>query len=283
MKNIVRPKPHVQVINHNPSQEDYGQLIDEPYFDTNDFSTPLDVFILIVRSLVAVCGCLLMFIGIYSLYPITDNILNLPILTMKLYVVFFGLTILLLEGKNILPSNHINIRKWFYTEFHFLHSIKGKGFYYIFIGSLSLSLTAQHLIFLIAGIIIAVMGILNLTLSCFSKRQLQENYGLSLQDLQTTTKVRGGSTKKHHHHHRQHQGLNTSQEQVAAETEKLLVAGEAYQANNDFGLYSVYPIDSTRERQDHAAMTSEVPLPDFDMTSYSDPLKLAYIQNLRGR
>eukprot|EP01057_Protomagalhaensia_wolfi_P002928 Protomagalhaensia_wolfi_Nauph_80__2927@NODE_3004_length_920_cov_69_236095_g2352_i0_p1_GENE_NODE_3004_length_920_cov_69_236095_g2352_i0NODE_3004_length_920_cov_69_236095_g2352_i0_p1_ORF_typecomplete_len272_score40_20COPI_assoc/PF08507_10/9_1e18TMEM72/PF16054_5/1_7e03TMEM72/PF16054_5/0_0042PepSY_TM/PF03929_16/13PepSY_TM/PF03929_16/36_NODE_3004_length_920_cov_69_236095_g2352_i044859 len=268
MVKIKRPKPRVEVIHHNGIRESEDE---EYYYGAGQRSTgycgevDLDIPIVIVRSLVALSGLLLVFTGIYSLYPILRSVRNVPLLMLKFYVIFFGLTILLLEGKGFLPE-HNGLRKWFYTEFHFLHSIRGKGFYYLLVGTLSLSLLSENVAFLISGALIALLGLVDLALSFFTKRQLKQR-GLTIEDLQTTTKVRPTRRDKK-------DTPIANSVQMPTEDDHLLLDEPPSTG------FPFEPFDATDLRQGHYAnTTTEVPLPSFEMTSYSDPLKIAYMQN----
>eukprot|EP01056_Protomagalhaensia_sp_Gyna25_P003015 Protomagalhaensia_sp_Gyna_25__3014@NODE_2781_length_892_cov_84_943728_g2321_i0_p1_GENE_NODE_2781_length_892_cov_84_943728_g2321_i0NODE_2781_length_892_cov_84_943728_g2321_i0_p1_ORF_typecomplete_len288_score32_89COPI_assoc/PF08507_10/4_8e17TMEM72/PF16054_5/1_5e03TMEM72/PF16054_5/0_00061PepSY_TM/PF03929_16/17PepSY_TM/PF03929_16/24_NODE_2781_length_892_cov_84_943728_g2321_i029844 len=268
MAKIKRPKPRVEVIQHQRIPSEHEEYYYEEGQQSSGYcaEVDLDIPIMIVRSLVALSGLLLVFTGIYSLYPILRSVRNVPLLMLKFYVIFFGLTILLLEGKSFLPE-HNSLRKWFYTEFHFLHNIRGKGFYYLLVGTLSLSLLSENVAFLISGALIALLGLVDLALSFFTKRQLKQR-GLTMEDLQTTTQVR--STRRN----KKSGPIVESVIRRSTENDHLLV-NEPPSAGFPFE-----PFDATDQRHGHYAnTTTEVPLPSFEMTSYSDPLKIAYMQN----
>eukprot|EP01054_Gregarina_sp_Poly1_P000024 Gregarina_sp_Poly_1__23@NODE_1004_length_5397_cov_173_232270_g704_i0_p3_GENE_NODE_1004_length_5397_cov_173_232270_g704_i0NODE_1004_length_5397_cov_173_232270_g704_i0_p3_ORF_typecomplete_len277_score24_02COPI_assoc/PF08507_10/1_2e16Ilm1/PF10311_9/20Ilm1/PF10311_9/3_5UPF0242/PF06785_11/1_1e03UPF0242/PF06785_11/0_23MukE/PF04288_13/0_21TMEM72/PF16054_5/1_7e02TMEM72/PF16054_5/0_51DUF2371/PF10177_9/6_6e02DUF2371/PF10177_9/7e03DUF2371/PF10177_9/1_6_NODE_1004_length_5397_cov_173_232270_g704_i030203850 len=273
MGKIHRPKVRAEVIHHEPLDVRYEEPLHYLGEDHCCSDAEFDIPLLIVRSLVAVAGVLLVFTGIYSLYPISTTITNIPVCALKFYAAFFGLTILLLEGKGALPE-HSGLRKWFYTEFHFLHSIRGKGFYYLLVGMLSLALLSENLAFLICGIVISLMGVLDLILSIFTKRQLKER-GLALEDLQTTTKVLSTSRSKS----KRHEPL--TQSAVASEVQRLIMDAQPPYAQEPYDpVVSYDPVElRTPGAGQHFGTPANNQLPEFEMTSYSDPLKIARIHD----
>lgn len=161
------------------------------YSDNNRYQentwSLMDTILSGARLIIALIGCLLAVSGIYTIYPLTESMKTLSVTSMKISMVFFGATVLLLEGKNCLPEHH-DLRKWFYREFRFLQSLRGRGFYYVFVGMLSCGLSVEHAIFFCCGFLIAVMGIFYLAGSlCEGTTYLANRSGINMEDLKTTT------------------------------------------------------------------------------------------------
>lgn len=267
MAGIHRPKPNVQVLPHPRAEAElYGNL-DEPVGDDQWYSDiNLETPLLIIRSLAAGIGILLVFTGIYSLYPLSSSVTNVPLCALKLYVSFFGLTILLLEGKGVLPE-HNGLRKWFYTEFHFLHHLRGKGFYYLLIGTLTLSLLSENTSFLVCGSVISLLGVLDLLLAAVPKHQLRER-GVPIEALQTTTKTSAHSKKS-----RRHKTVPLTPSAVGDEAQRLLEEAEL-EPHEYMETSSTQNIHEDLYVRHYGPISAANPLPNFDMTSYTDPLKL---------
>lgn len=106
-------------------------------------------------------GLMLIFDGIYTLYPLSESLLSLPLTILKVYITIFGVFIALIEGKNFLPE-HSQVRRLFYTQFNFLTTYRGKGLFYCFVASLALFLGHSRTIFVFPG-----LALLKLGLSCF--------------------------------------------------------------------------------------------------------------------
>lgn len=249
------------------------------------------IFILKVAG--ALSGALLAFTGIYSLYPLSETIRNLPTFTLKWYCTFFGLTILLIEGKSILPPHH-SLRQWFYTEFHFLATARGKSFYYLLIACLTLALCSSSYLFLICGSIVLFLACVTFVAS-FAKVAV-DSHGVSPLDFSTATQT-PSERRRHKTPHREHEAtpLITAASTTAApwpvpEDDDEEGWPSTAPNNRDDGSYLMrppisppppgaemfstraVPIPPPRITSSHPVVQSTVRVPT--MYSYSDPFRM---------
>lgn len=151
------------------------------------------------KLVIATCGLLVGLFAFYSLTPLSEIWINVPTSMQKIYLIFFGLSITILEGKSMLPE-HSKFRNWLYTEFHFLSSPRGKGLYYLFISSLIFSISAHTAVMLSLACFVSIFGVINILVSFLAGRFLRRQ-GLGPKQFQTSTASPQQSYRPHHHHH----------------------------------------------------------------------------------
>ncbi|XP_026190386.1 uncharacterized protein LOC113146632 [Cyclospora cayetanensis] len=101
---------------------------------------------------------------------------------LQLYLVLFGLLTMTVEAKDIQPLERL--RPFFFSWFRFLTVPGGKGCFYLFYGSLSLSLWRSSFFLALVGMYTASMGIVCILVHFGMRRELQQ-HGISVTERQT--------------------------------------------------------------------------------------------------
>ncbi|CDJ32972.1 uncharacterized protein EMH_0075230 [Eimeria mitis] len=98
---------------------------------------------------------------------------------LQLYLILFGTLTMAVEAKDIPPLERM--RPFFFSWFRFLTVPGGKGCFYIFYGSLSLSLWRSSFVLALVGIYTASMGVV-CVLVHFGMRQELQQHGISVSE-----------------------------------------------------------------------------------------------------
>lgn len=281
--------PNVTVYNH-PTPDPFAAPIHDPQERKTRYkrkelsdnilrpSQPdaIQFIMTIVKAFVAVTGTTLTFMGIYSLYPIKSCFSSMSLTVMKLYCALFGLSVTLIEGKAILPD-HSQVREWFYSEFHFLATPRGRGLYYLLVGTIALALSESHVIYLCCGLSMTLFALVNIIASFTMSTG---PYKIVKQDFKTITQSPAYSHNKkqhghHHHHHKIKMHGNEGTKGGTEFTQKIPPYNEVKNSfqrtspeNNHF-LVDTRPYDLI----DNLDNKPDVMDTKYAMASYTAPLK----------
>ncbi|CDJ64887.1 Chromosome III, complete sequence, related [Eimeria necatrix] len=130
-------------------------------------------FLCFIGGLMTVVTSGLACINIFSILVEPSNYI------LQVYLVLFGLLTMAVEAKDIPPLERM--RPFFFSWFRFLTVPGGKGCFYIFYGSLSLSLWRSSFFLALVGIYTASMGIV-CVLVHFGMRQELQQHGIAISD-----------------------------------------------------------------------------------------------------
>lgn len=92
---------------------------------------------------------------------------------LQVYLVLFGLLTMVVEAKDIPPLERL--RPFFFSWFRFLTVPGGKGCFYLFYGSLSISLWRSSFILALIGIYTASMGVVCVLVHFGMRHELQQH------------------------------------------------------------------------------------------------------------
>lgn len=269
------PVPKVEVLHALPDQ--YRRDVsdkDRPANERRDRKrrSVMEVAIICQKILAAGLGLTLTFLGIYTLYPLSSSVIVLPRSMLKLYAAFFGLTLTMIEGKAFLPD-HNGLRQWFYFEFHFLSTARGRGFYYLLIASMALSLSETHPLYLICGVFMAIIALINIIAGWIQRPSGHRHYRRMENQFQTFTRAQECNDFPHRHHHHPHRYYyGQSQPSLSKNMDH---SGQAPIYFNNELSRSAVPPELSRLQYDNPIEGREAcdTLPSY-MASYTDPLRI---------
>lgn len=98
---------------------------------------------------------------------------------LQIYLVMFGALTMVVEAKDMPPLE--KLRPFFFSWFRFLTVPGGKGSFYLFYGSLSISLWRSSFILALVGIYTASMGVV-CVLVHFGMRQELQQHGITVSE-----------------------------------------------------------------------------------------------------